>query len=242
MSLTKTLPVDTSMSWRLPRKVLRQEAYPPDLPGVSEIKRLKSDAKGLADFLLHKPHIQQRLADLVDYTPNRWLLTQEIAHIRARRKIHGRRPREFNGDPYEWARENELEGICFSGGGFAAPRSTWECCRASRNWGYWITLTTFPAFLAVVIFTNGLPPGSRGRNKSRNSWRLMQLHLQPTHLRWDLGRYRSDWSPYPPIKIVQPTQSRSAGCAATVTISRLKNVCLPLTPGSPSPSGFAIRF
>ena len=105
------------MSWRLPRKVLRQEAYPPDLPGVSEIKRLKSDAKGLADFLLHKPHIQQRLADLVDYTPNRWLLTQEIAHIRARRKIHGRRPREFNGDPYEWARENELEGICFSGGG-----------------------------------------------------------------------------------------------------------------------------
>ena len=117
MSLTKTLPVDTSMSWRLPRKVLRQEPYPPDLPGVSEIKRLKSDAKGLADFLLHKPHIQQRLADLVDYTPNRWLLTQEIAHIRARRKIHGRRPREFNGDPYEWARENELEGICFSGGG-----------------------------------------------------------------------------------------------------------------------------
>src|SRR5205085_11962477 len=85
---------------------------------------------------------------------------------------------------------------------FAAPRSTWECCRALRNWGYWITLTTFPAFLAVVIFTNGLPPGSRGRNKSRNSWRLMQLHLQPTHLRWDLGRYRSDWSPYPPIKIV----------------------------------------
>src|SRR2546430_8566882 len=66
---------------------------------------IKSDAKGLADFLLHKPHIQQRLADLVDYTPNRWLLTQEIAHIRARRKIHGRRPREFNGDPYEWARE-----------------------------------------------------------------------------------------------------------------------------------------
>src|SRR6266568_8302536 len=123
------------------------------------------------------------------------------------------------------------------------------CAGNGRHWlsrserqTRWITLTTFPAFLAVVIFTNGLPPGSRGRNKSRNSWRLMQLHLQPTRLRWDLGRYRSDWSPYPPIKIVQPTQSRSAGCAATVTISRLKNVCLPLTPGSPSPSGFAIRF
>ncbi len=42
---------------------------------MSEIKRLKSDAKGLADFLLHKPHIQQRLADLVDYTPNQCLLT-----------------------------------------------------------------------------------------------------------------------------------------------------------------------
>src|SRR2546427_11050334 len=57
-------------------KYFRKKPIPPDLPGVSEIKRLKSDAKGLADFLLHKPHIQQRLADLVDYTPNRWLLTQ----------------------------------------------------------------------------------------------------------------------------------------------------------------------
>jgi len=98
-------------------KYFGKKPIPPDLPGVSEIKRLKSDEKGLADFLLHKPHIQQRLADVVDYTPNQCLLTQEIAHIRARRKIHGRRPREFNGDPYEWARENELEGICFSGGG-----------------------------------------------------------------------------------------------------------------------------
>jgi len=98
-------------------KYFGKKPIPPDLPGVSEIKRLKSDAKGLADFLLHKPHIQERLADLVDYTPNQCLLTQEIAHIRARRKIHGRRSREFNGDPYEWARENELEGICFSGGG-----------------------------------------------------------------------------------------------------------------------------
>ena len=57
---------------------------------MSEIKRLKSDAKGLADFLLHKPHIQERLADLVDYTPNQCLLTQEIAHIRARRKAVAR--------------------------------------------------------------------------------------------------------------------------------------------------------
>ncbi len=87
---------------------------------MGEIKRLKSDAKGLADFLLHQPHIQQRLADLVDYTPNRWLLTQEIADICARRKIHGRPRIEFNRqteDPYEWAGKIGLQGICFSGGG-----------------------------------------------------------------------------------------------------------------------------
>lgn len=225
-------------------KYFNKKPIPPDLPGVSEIKRLKSDAKGLADFLLHQPHIQQRLADVVDYTPNRWLLTQEIADICARRKIHSRPSIEFNGqtqDPYEWARKIGLQGICFSGGEFAAQRSIWEFCRALRNWGYWITLTTFRVFLVVVTFTNGLPPGLKGRNKSRNGRYLLQLQLQPT-LRWDLERYRSGWSPYPPIKIVQPTQNRSAGFAAIVTISRLKKVCLPLTPGSPSPSGFAIRF
>src|SRR6266566_3495227 len=230
------------MSWRLPRKVLRQEAYPPDLPGVSEIKRLKSDAKGLADFLLHKPHIQQRLADLVDYTPNQCLLTQEIAHIRARRKIHGRRPREFNGDPYEWARENELEGICFSGGGIRS---------ATFNLGVLQGL----AKLGILDHFDYLSSVSGGgyihewfaawiKREEQEQEQLAADATPPTTYSppMGFGEVQKRLVPYPPIKIVQPTQSRSAGCAATVTISRLKKVCLPLTPGSPSPSGFAIRF
>src|SRR5439155_15783960 len=72
-----------------------------------------------------------------DYTPNRWLLTQEIAHIRARRKIHGRRPREFNGDPYEWARENELEGICFSGGGIRSATFNLGVLQGLAKLGIW---------------------------------------------------------------------------------------------------------
>src|SRR5437899_8208353 len=36
-------------------KYFGKKPIPPDLPGVSEIKRLKSDAKGLADFLRISP-------------------------------------------------------------------------------------------------------------------------------------------------------------------------------------------
>jgi len=100
----------------------RTHPVPKDLPRCDEIERLKFDANQFAHFLLGQPRIQQRLAELVDYTPNRWLLTQEISEIRARRKIHKihKRPDvEFShaDDPYEWARSTKLQGICFSGGG-----------------------------------------------------------------------------------------------------------------------------
>ena len=123
------------------------------------------------------------------------------------------------------------KGFAFPEEGFAAPRLIWESCRALRKWGHWIILTTFPAFLVVVTFTNGLPLGLRERNRNSNDWRLLQLRRKPTHQEWVSGKYRRDWSRYPPTRIVQPTQSRSAGFAATATISRLRKACLPRTPG-----------
>src|SRR5712692_10882005 len=80
---------------------------------------------------------------------------------------------------------------------FAAPRSISESCRVLRNWGYWITLTTFPVFLVVVTFTNGLPPGSKGRNNNRNGWRLLQLHLQATHQECALKEVQKRLVPLP---------------------------------------------
>jgi hypothetical protein len=77
-------------------------------------------AQKIAAFLTERPHLQQKLADLVDYNPSRWLLEQEIPTVQARRKIHHRPDVDFdskNNDCYEWARKATLQGICFSGGG-----------------------------------------------------------------------------------------------------------------------------
>ena len=93
---------------------------PRSLEQVKEIDFSHADAHAIGEYLADNPNLQEKLSDIVDYTPNRWLLTQEIPVVRARRKIHDIPDTDYNpksGDSYEWARKNHLQGICFSGGG-----------------------------------------------------------------------------------------------------------------------------
>jgi hypothetical protein len=84
------------------------------------------------DELDKYPGLQEALAFMVRYTPSKWLLEQEAPEIGKRRILHQWRPdtRDFQcqdavpdpsqddpGDIYRWARDSEVSGICFSGGG-----------------------------------------------------------------------------------------------------------------------------
>ncbi len=95
-------------------------AHNPEAAEVLEVKNIELNASAIHKYLADKPHLQQKVADLVDYSPSRWLLTQEIPAIQERRAIHRRPDVSFNpqtDDPYDWARVSGLQGICFSGGG-----------------------------------------------------------------------------------------------------------------------------
>jgi hypothetical protein len=95
-------------------------AHNPEAAEVLEVKNIELNASAIHKYLADKPHLQQKVADLVDYSPSRWLLTQEIPAIQERRAIHRRPDVSFNpqtDDPYDWSRVSGLQGICFSGGG-----------------------------------------------------------------------------------------------------------------------------
>lgn len=105
----------------------RAEKYFARFPQEAETLEAKIEltASAIGNYLADKPYLQQKLAVLLDYNPNRWLLAQEIPEVLARRKIHRRphcdndqRADDLNArDVYAWARNSVLQGICFSGGG-----------------------------------------------------------------------------------------------------------------------------
>src|SRR6266853_2388365 len=104
----------------LAREVSKLKDVPNDILHANEIRRIKDDSAELAKFIDGKPHLQEQLCSLTDFTPSRWLLAQEIPAIRRRRFLQTKNDYTFDpieGDPYEWAREKNLQGICFSGGG-----------------------------------------------------------------------------------------------------------------------------
>src|ERR1700751_6146903 len=97
------------------------------------------------------PGLQEALAFIVRYTPSKWLLEQEAPEIRKRRVLHQCRPdtRDFRcpevvsdssqddaGDIHRWARDSEVSGLCFAGGGIRS--ATFNLGRlqglASRRW------------------------------------------------------------------------------------------------------------
>jgi Patatin-like phospholipase len=78
------------------------------------------------------PGLQEALAFILRYTPSKWLLEQEAPEIEKRRILHRWRPvtsefrrqdavpnpsQDDEGDIYRWARDSEVSGLCFSGGG-----------------------------------------------------------------------------------------------------------------------------
>ena len=85
-----------------------------------EIKRIvgaTSDSLALAEQLRLRPDWQAQVASVVQYTPSQWMLSQELAHVDARRKGLHLDPVETKGDAYERAARSKLMGLCFSGGG-----------------------------------------------------------------------------------------------------------------------------
>ena len=111
LSKYRLLPENGASKPKLPRDLAEFEG--PSL----------KDKEALANFIDDKPHLQLLLSRRVDYTPSRWLLTQEIPEIRCRRELRCIQTTEFDpdkpdvSDPYLWARQNSLQGICLSGGG-----------------------------------------------------------------------------------------------------------------------------
>jgi hypothetical protein len=87
--------------------------------------KVELNESGLASYLADKPYLQQKLAEFLDYSPNRWLLMQEAPEVIARRKLHRRSHVDYDpkaadpnaGNVYDWAARSGLQGICFSGGG-----------------------------------------------------------------------------------------------------------------------------
>lgn len=68
--------------------------------------------------LAANPALQQKLAAELDYSPSKWLLEQEAPLIQARRALHPQlSATALAGPVYDWARDNKLTGLCFSGGG-----------------------------------------------------------------------------------------------------------------------------
>src|SRR6266849_773006 len=100
-------------------KVSQLPKVPEDLPHAAKIVEIKSDPAALAEFIDGKPHLQEQLASLTNFTPSQWLLAQEIPAIRRRRILVTKTDDQFDpgDDPYKWARLKKLQGICFSGGG-----------------------------------------------------------------------------------------------------------------------------
>jgi hypothetical protein len=91
-----------------------------DYENAHNVAREMNDVQPMAEYLAENPHLQEQLAYLFNYVPSRWLLGQEIPAIVERRSLHGIKDQtkfHADGDAYEWARANNLQGICFSGGG-----------------------------------------------------------------------------------------------------------------------------
>ncbi len=104
----------------LARKVSQLKEVPKNILHADEVRKIQGDPAALAKFIDGKPHLQEQLCSLTDFTPSRWLLAQEIPAIRRRRFLQTKNDYTFDpieDHPYEWAREKNLQGICFSGGG-----------------------------------------------------------------------------------------------------------------------------
>jgi len=146
----------------LVRKVSQLKEVPKNILHADEVRKIQGDPAALAKFIDGKPHLQEQLASLTNFTPSQWLLAQEIPAIRRRRFLQTKNDYTFDpieDDPYEWAQKKNLQGICFSGGGIAAPHLTWGSYRASPPEGCSGASTISRACPGAGTFTSGLRRG-----------------------------------------------------------------------------------
>jgi hypothetical protein len=84
---------------------------------IEGYKKARKDLFSMVEFLKRDPQMQEQIAFLFDFVPSKWLLGQEIPVVVARRKKHEIASEYIGGDPYDWARGQNLQGLCVSGGG-----------------------------------------------------------------------------------------------------------------------------
>ena len=63
--------------WELSSAAAKYLEKHPEAAEILETKAIDLSALAIFSHLKDKPHLQQRVADLVDYSPSRWLLTHD---------------------------------------------------------------------------------------------------------------------------------------------------------------------
>ncbi len=81
-------------------------------------EELQAEIYRLCVLLSVLPMFQERLAFAINYPPSKWLLEWEQPYLAVRRGIQKLSASDPTGtNPYEWAQQNTVRGICLSGGG-----------------------------------------------------------------------------------------------------------------------------
>jgi hypothetical protein len=100
----------------LPADLLQR--FPQIADGTDPKTNLPLAKKKLFPADLQDPELQQGLAYQMKYTPSEWLLEQEKDYVIQRRTRHNSEFTDVQDpDIYDWARKNQVTGLCFSGGG-----------------------------------------------------------------------------------------------------------------------------
>ena len=88
-----------------------------NLPETRDSEAHKHAYAELVTRIAEWPRFQERLGFAINYPPSKWLLEKEQPYLQVRRQIHGLDCDDPTDQPYRWAAENQVQGICLSGGG-----------------------------------------------------------------------------------------------------------------------------
>ena len=169
------------------------------------------------------PGLQEALAFIVHYTPSKWLLEQEASAIRERRLLHHPQqdipvfepraataaPSQFDpGDIYQWARNNKVAGICFSGGGIRSATFNLGILQglAKRGWlngfdylssvsggGYIHSWLAAWLKRRTMEETSKHPDGANYNEDLLTAWNHVAYRLTPLPGRENGTRYQTVW-------------------------------------------------
>ena len=169
------------------------------------------------------PALQESLAFIAHYTPSKWLLEQEAPAIRDLRQLHHPndvipefKPRAATADPsqddpgdiYQWARDNKVAGICFSGGGIRSATFNLGILQglAKRGWldgfDYLSSVSGggyIHAWLAAWLKRSTVEETGKHQDPAhynddlREAWKHVAYRLTPLPGRENGGKYQTVW-------------------------------------------------